>query len=124
MKPCLEDGECGTRLLASSYRVRLLTGDKDDTLPWRLSWRFLAWATRFHNVIAALMAGTPLISLIYTAKNHLLLGKMGLGSCCHHVDSFDVGFLIEQFSRLAENLEEHSGTIRCRVEKFKKPGSP
>lgn len=42
---------------------------------------------------------------------------MGLGDYCQHVDSFDVGFLIEQFSRLA--VEEHSGTIRCHVEKFR-----
>ncbi|MEY9585658.1 polysaccharide pyruvyl transferase WcaK-like protein [Sinorhizobium fredii] len=46
---------------------------------------------RFHNVVAALRAGKLVISLSYAAKNDLLLGKMGLGDYCQHVDSFDAG---------------------------------
>jgi polysaccharide pyruvyl transferase WcaK-like protein len=137
-----------TRLLASGYNVHLLTGDEDDATAVeavkaalgeadteRLSSEpvhslhdvfsqvartDLVVATRFHNVVAALMAGKPVISLSYAAKNDLLLEKMGLGDYCQHVDSFDVALLAEQFSRLAENREEHSRTIVCKVGKFKK----
>ncbi|TCN31302.1 hypothetical protein [Sinorhizobium americanum] len=44
-------------------------------------------------------------------KQEPLPGTM-LGDSYKHVDSFNVGLVIEQFSRLEENLEEHSGTIR------------
>jgi polysaccharide pyruvyl transferase WcaK-like protein len=137
-----------TYLLASGYNVRLLTGDEDDApaveavmaalgeadterlssepvhslhdVFSQVSRTDLVVATRFHNVVAALMAGKPVISLSYAAKNDLLLERMGLGDFCQHVDSFNVGLLTEQFSRLAENREEHSRTISSRVGKFRK----
>ncbi|NGO52934.1 polysaccharide pyruvyl transferase family protein [Allomesorhizobium camelthorni] len=137
-----------TRLLASGYNVRLLTGDEDDApaveavmaalgeadtdrlssepvhslhdVFTQIARTDLVVATRFHNVVAALMAGKPVISLSYAAKNDLLLEKMGLGDFCQHVDSFDVGLLAEQFSRLAESREEHSRMIVCKVGKFRK----
>jgi polysaccharide pyruvyl transferase WcaK-like protein len=137
-----------THLLSKGYNVRLLTGDKDDApaveailaalgegdkqrlssepvhslhdVFGQVARTDLVVATRFHNVVAALMAGKPVISLGYAAKNDLLLGKMGLGEYCQHIDSFDVGILIEQFSRLAENREEYSRTIGCQVGEFRK----
>jgi polysaccharide pyruvyl transferase WcaK-like protein len=137
-----------THLLSKGYNVRLLTGDEGDVPAMeavlaalgeadtqRLSSEpvhslhdvfnqvartDLVVATRFHNVVAALMAGKPVISLGYAAKNDLLLGEMGLGEYCQRIDSFDVGVLVEQFSRLAENREEYSRTIGCRVGEFRK----
>lgn len=79
----------------------------------------LVIATRFHNVVAALMAGRPVISLGYAAKNELLLEKMGLGSYCQQVGSFDVGLLAEQFERLAADREEHARWIERKVSGFR-----
>jgi polysaccharide pyruvyl transferase WcaK-like protein len=135
-------------LLEGGYGVRLLTGDEEDApaveavlsalgsleagrlfhepvhsihdVIRQVSLTDLVVATRFHNVVAALMAGKPVISLGYAAKNDLLLGKMGLGDYCQDVDSFDVGLLAEQFARLAENREEYARTVACKVGKFRK----
>lgn len=137
-----------THLLSRGYDVRLLTGDRDDApaveailaaLSARDTQRLssepvhslhdvfcqvgrtdLVVATRFHNVVAALMAGKPVISLGYAVKNDLLLGEMGLDGFCQHIDRFDVDLLIEQFSRLAENRNEYSRTISRRVGEFRK----
>jgi polysaccharide pyruvyl transferase WcaK-like protein len=135
-------------LLDGGYRVRLLTGDEEDApavgaivsalggtdagrlsqepvhsihdVIGQVSGTDLVVATRFHNVVAALMAGKPVISLGYAAKNDLLLGKMGLGEFCQDVDCFDVGLLSEQFAKLAGNHEEHARTVACKVGKFRK----
>jgi polysaccharide pyruvyl transferase WcaK-like protein len=137
-----------TRLLASGHNVRLLTGAEDDapavnavlaafvgTDAQRLcsepvhslhdvfsqvAQTDLVVATRFHNVVAALMAGKPVISLSYAAKNDQLLAQMGLSEFCQHVESFDVEVLFEQFSALAAHREEHSRTVRRRVGEFRK----
>jgi len=134
-------------LLAGGHGVRLLTGDKDDvpaveaivatlgdTHVGSLTYEpvhsihdvirqatctDLVIATRFHNVVAALMAGKPVISLGYAPKNALLLAEMGLGDYCQNVEDFDVGLLAEQFARLADNREEHARTIRSKVAKFR-----
>jgi polysaccharide pyruvyl transferase WcaK-like protein len=63
-------------------------------------------ATRFHNVVAALIAGKPVVSLSNAAKNDLLLGRMGLDRFCQHIEGFDVELLTEQFSRLSEGRDE------------------
>lgn len=135
-------------LLSTGYNVRLLTGDEADVpaveavlaalgeadaqrlssqpvhslhdVFGQVALTDLVVATRFHNVVAALMAGKPVISLGYAAKNDLLLGKMGLGEYCQHIDTFDVGLLVEQLSRLTENRGEYSRTIGCRVGNFRK----
>lgn len=137
-----------TCLLDSGYNVRLLIGDQSDAPaveavlaaigefdPERLAIdpvlslhdvfsqvarTDLVVATRFHNVVAALMAGKPVISLSYAAKNDLLLGRMGLDGFCQHIESFDVELLAKQFSKLSESREQYSRTIRCSVDKFRK----
>lgn len=137
-----------THLLSAGHKVRLIIGDEGDmraveailaTLGeadtqglscepvhslhdvfCQVARVDLVVATRFHNVVAALMAGKPVISLGYAAKNDLLLGKMGLGGFCQHIERLDVDLLFEQFSRLVENREEHSRTIGCRVAEFRK----
>lgn len=137
-----------TYLLSNGYTVQLLTGDRNDAPAveailaalgeWdtqRLSSEpvhslhdvidqvartDLVVATRFHNVVAALMVEKPVISLGYAPKNDLLLGTMGLGEFCQHIDRFDVDLLIHQFSRLAENRKEYSRKISCRVGEFRK----
>lgn len=135
-------------LLAKGHRVRLLTGDEGDeraveavllALDERETERLLhepvhsihdvirqvsrtdlVIATRFHNVVAALMAAKPVISLGYAAKNDLLLEQVGLGDYRQNIDSFDVGLLTEQFENLAADRHEHARRIETRVAGFRR----
>lgn len=79
----------------------------------------LAVATRFHNVVAALMAGTPVISLSYGAKNDILLRDMGLGAFVAHAETFDPHWLAGRVEALATNRERHVAEIRGRVAEYR-----
>jgi polysaccharide pyruvyl transferase WcaK-like protein len=57
-------------------------------------------ATRYHNVLCALMLGKPTISLSYSDKNDSLMAEMGLSEFCQFVGSLDVARLIEQFGEV------------------------
>jgi polysaccharide pyruvyl transferase WcaK-like protein len=60
-------------------------------------------ATRFHNVLLALMLNKPVISISYDMKNDSLMASVGLSDYCQTLDQFDVSRLIKQFIKLAEN---------------------
>lgn len=53
-------------------------------------------ASRFHNVICALKARRPTVSLGYAGKNARLLAEFGLEGFDQPMDSFDVDRLVEQ----------------------------
>lgn len=134
-------------LLERGHSVRLLTGDEGDvpaiealmaalekTDADRLFYEpvhsihdviaqilrtDLVVATRFHNIVAALMAARPVISLGYAAKNDLLLEKMGLGDFCQKIDDFDVGLLTQQFEDLAADRHEYARVIAETVAGFR-----
>lgn len=63
----------------------------------------LVVATRFHNVLCALMLNKPVVSLGYAQKNDALMTEMGLGHYCQQIESFTVEQLIQQFTELAAN---------------------
>ncbi|MEZ4867879.1 MAG: polysaccharide pyruvyl transferase family protein [Caldilineaceae bacterium] len=63
----------------------------------------LVVATRFHNVLCALMLNKPVVSLGYAKKNDVLMTEMGLGDYCQHIETFDVACLKQQFTELARN---------------------
>jgi polysaccharide pyruvyl transferase WcaK-like protein len=46
-------------------------------------------ATRFHNVVGALMMERPVVSIGYAAKNQEVLERYGLGAHHHPIDGFD-----------------------------------
>lgn len=56
-------------------------------------------ATRFHNVVCALMACKPVISIGYAAKNEALMAEMGLRDYCQRVDDLDLEQLKRQFEQ-------------------------
>ncbi len=76
-------------------------------------------ATRFHNVLCALMLERPVISIGYAQKNDVLLAEMGLGAYCQHIESFDVERLISQFCELREQAERHRQPIRERNQAYR-----
>ncbi len=69
-------------------------------------------ATRFHNVVCALMLNKPVISCGYARKNDVLLDDMGLGEYCQSVESLDVARLRVQFEGIVRNREH----IRLRLQ--------
>jgi len=75
-------------------------------------------ATRFHNIVCALKMGKPTISLGYARKNDVLLGEMGLGDYCQHVETFDVATLIRQLNDLANRRDEHANQVCEKVRMF------
>ncbi|MEE1786633.1 polysaccharide pyruvyl transferase family protein [Streptomyces sp. SP17BM10] len=65
-------------------------------------------ATRYHNLVCALKAGTPTLALSYAAKSDALMEQMGLGRYCHPAREVDADRLIEQF----RELEKHAAELR------------
>lgn len=80
--------------------------DLDDVMR-QMAGADAAVVTRFHNVVCALLVGTPVVTLSYGAKNDLLLNEMGLGHCASHVERFEPDWVIE---RLDEVLAD-----RCAI---------
>jgi polysaccharide pyruvyl transferase WcaK-like protein len=52
--------------------------------------------SRYHNVVAAVVAGIPAISLGYGPKNAALLEQLGAGGWSHDVDDFSVDRVLAQ----------------------------
>ncbi|MEY9559370.1 hypothetical protein [Sinorhizobium fredii] len=113
-------------LLASGYKVRLLTGDEDDARrgsgprgPWRERCKRLSYepvhslhdvlsqvartdlvvVPRFHNVVAALMAGKLVISLSYAPKMICCSERWAWATIASMSTASMRGSLIEQLSR-------------------------
>jgi len=83
----------------------------------------LVIASRFHNVLLALLLGKPVVSVSYEAKNEALMRQMGLGHYCQTLDGLDLQRLIEQFLDLEKNaaalreiVAEQTAANRSRLE--------
>ncbi|MEU2791802.1 polysaccharide pyruvyl transferase family protein [Streptomyces sp. NPDC007100] len=63
-------------------------------------------ATRYHNLVCALKAGTPTLALSYAAKSDALMARMGLGAYCHPARDVDTDRLLEQFRSLEKRAAE------------------
>jgi polysaccharide pyruvyl transferase WcaK-like protein len=69
----------------------------------------LVVASRFHNVLLALLLGKPVVSLSYNEKNEALMAEAGLSAYCQTLDALDLERLKQQFcdmERSAERLRE------------------
>jgi polysaccharide pyruvyl transferase WcaK-like protein len=69
-------------------------------------------ATRYHNVVCALMLGKPTISIAYAKKNDVLLAEMNLAEFCQHIEDLDVDLIVNQFTRLLSDRERHEADIQ------------
>jgi polysaccharide pyruvyl transferase WcaK-like protein len=68
-------------------------------------------ATRFHNVLCALKAGKPTISLSYARKNDVLMKLFGLELFCDHIETFEFDQVLSQFDVLRTNLATYADSI-------------
>ncbi|WP_206507865.1 polysaccharide pyruvyl transferase family protein [Streptomyces chrestomyceticus] len=71
-------------------------------------------ATRYHNLICALKAGTPTLALSYAAKSDALMAQMGLGTYCHPAREVDADRLLAQFRELERRSAELRRTLTER----------
>lgn len=68
-------------------------------------------ATRFHNVLLAMLAGKPVIAISFHHKCSSLMRDMELSEYCHEIHEMDTDRLIEQFQRLEQSRAEITRTI-------------
>jgi polysaccharide pyruvyl transferase WcaK-like protein len=68
-------------------------------------------ATRYHNIVAALLASTPAISLGYAEKNKELLKEFGLAEHCQHIETFDTLRVIADTEAILRDRDRISASI-------------
>ncbi|HEX6918080.1 MAG TPA: polysaccharide pyruvyl transferase family protein, partial [Phycicoccus sp.] len=68
-------------------------------------------ASRFHNVICALKAARPVVSLGYAGKNRVLLEQFGLGAFDQPIDDVDVDRLVADVEDLASRSAELGAAV-------------
>jgi polysaccharide pyruvyl transferase WcaK-like protein len=73
-------------------------------------------ATRFHNVLLALMLKKPVIAISFHQKCASLMSEMGLAEYCHDIRRVSAGELIRQFQELETNSERVAHSIGQRIE--------
>ncbi|MFD6286096.1 polysaccharide pyruvyl transferase family protein [Streptomyces sp. NPDC060205] len=71
-------------------------------------------ATRYHNLVCALKAGTPTLALSYAAKSDALMARMGLDAYCHPAREVDADRLLRQFRELERSAPQVRRTLTER----------
>jgi polysaccharide pyruvyl transferase WcaK-like protein len=77
-------------------------------------------ATRFHNVVLALLLNKPVISISFHHKCSSLMEEMDMSDYCQEINHMDAGKLIEQFQQLEKNADILTAVIRQKVERLRK----
>jgi polysaccharide pyruvyl transferase WcaK-like protein len=73
-------------------------------------------ATRFHNVLLALLLNKPVIAISFHNKCAALMSQMGLPEYCHDINAMNADTLITQFQELERNSEKVRRVIKKKVE--------
>ena len=68
-------------------------------------------ATRFHNVLMAMLLNKPVIAISFHHKCSSLMSDMNLSDYCHEIGDMDAERLIEQF----ETLEQNRDAVKCTI---------
>jgi polysaccharide pyruvyl transferase WcaK-like protein len=77
-------------------------------------------ATRFHNVLLALVLNKPSISISFHHKCSSLMDQMGLSEYCQDIQQLSVEKLIDKFCRMEENAPKLKQIIRERNEEHRR----
>ncbi len=70
-------------------------------------------ATRFHNVLLAVMLDKPVVALGYHQKIASLMAGVGLSDYCEDIDAPGVDGLVDRFTR----LERNAGAVRSLMDR-------
>jgi polysaccharide pyruvyl transferase WcaK-like protein len=76
-------------------------------------------ATRFHNVLLALLCNKPVISISFHHKCESLMSVMGLSDYCLDINDLKADRLIEKFSDLEMNAKKIKPLIKEKVAEFR-----
>lgn len=90
-----------------------------DDLSTQIAQTDMVVASRFHNLIAAVMLGRPVISIGFHEKNTALMAQMSLDAYCQHIEQLDVDRLIEQFQSLSAQSAQVSAQIQQKSAQFR-----
>ena len=74
--------------------------------------------SRYHNVVGALMASCPAVSLGYAEKNRDLLRRVGLDAYCQDIDDFDVDRLVAHTEAVLARRDELTSKLDGAVLEF------
>ena len=77
-------------------------------------------ATRFHNILMALLLNKPVISISFHHKCASLMGEMGLAEYCQDISRLNSDKLIEQFCELEKNAEKLKPLIKQKTEQYRR----
>jgi polysaccharide pyruvyl transferase WcaK-like protein len=77
-------------------------------------------ATRFHNIVLALLLNRPVISISFHHKCASLMEEMGLSKYCHDINQMDAERLTEQFQDVQRNADKLKPVIKQKVERSRK----
>jgi polysaccharide pyruvyl transferase WcaK-like protein len=77
-------------------------------------------ATRFHNVLLALLCNKPVISISFHYKCESLMNAMELSGYCLDINGLKADRLIEKFCDLEANADKLKALIRQKVTEFRK----
>jgi polysaccharide pyruvyl transferase WcaK-like protein len=90
-----------------------------DNLLSQLARTDLVVATRFHNLVLALVLEKPVISLAFHHKCVSLMSDMGLARYCHDIHHVEPEKLIAQFCDLVANEDQLKRLIRAKTKEFR-----
>jgi polysaccharide pyruvyl transferase WcaK-like protein len=76
-------------------------------------------ASRFHNLLLALMLGKPTLAISFHEKDDSLMTAVGLQEFCQDIANLDVSTLIEQFVRLEESANRLRQEIRLKTKGYR-----
>jgi len=103
--------ECGTTY-ENGRIIDEPAASVDDVLS-QLAATDLVVASRFHNVLLALMLGKPVLAVSYHEKVDALMAEVGLAEFCQDIESIDLEKMIRQFA----TLEEHSNYLQQQLQR-------
>jgi polysaccharide pyruvyl transferase WcaK-like protein len=102
------------RLRDPSVEV-LASADLDDVRSAVMTQVDVLISSRYHNLVAALLAGVPAVSLGYADKNDQLLDAFGLGEYCQHIETFAVDLVLQHVDAIQTHRAGLVAELRRRV---------
>ena len=140
--------DVGERILARGWSVDVVVGDVGDVpVAWELGARLgsgarvravttlleldelvsgstAVVASRYHNVVSAIRAAVPVVSISYGPKGHALMAQVGMGASCQWIEELDADTLVEQLddavarsAEVAARLREATAALRAAADR-------